>query len=119
MEGAELARVIVNGGLARRTRRLKGFSSDLSRLVNDRALWRQRRSRDFEVDDRSARLELSGRMSAYRPSLRIKGYLLDYGERWMRRNPTAERPYAIDVQTPGVRPDAPVTSVRWLRMRWR
>lgn len=90
----------LNGGVAWRTGSLKGFSSDQSRLVNGRTLWRQRRSRDFLVDDLSARLELSGRIGAHRPSLGIKGYVLDYAERWMRRNPTAANPYAIDVFQP-------------------
>ncbi|NWP15688.1 TonB-dependent siderophore receptor, partial [Escherichia coli] len=46
----------LNGGIAWRTGSLKGFSSDQSRLVGT-ALWRQRRSRDFLVDDLSARIE--------------------------------------------------------------
>lgn len=90
----------LNGGVAWRTGTLKGFSSDQSRLVGGRTLWRQRRSRDFAVDDLSARLELSGRIGAHRPSIGLKGYRLDYGERWMRRNPTAAAPYAIDVFAP-------------------
>lgn len=90
----------VNGGIAWRTGTLKGFSSDQSRLVDGRTLWRQRRSRDFSVDDLSARLELSGRLGAHRPSIGIKGYRLEYGERWMRRNPSAAAPYAIDVFQP-------------------
>ncbi|MFS0773441.1 TonB-dependent siderophore receptor [Sphingomonas sp. 1P08PE] len=90
----------LNGGIAWRTGTLRGFSSDQSRLVGDRTLWRQRRSRDFSVDDLSARLEVSGRIGAHRPAIGIKGYRLDYGERWMRRNPTAAFPYAIDVYQP-------------------
>jgi iron complex outermembrane receptor protein len=89
----------VNGGVAWRKGTLRGFSSDQSRLVG-RSLWRQRRSRDFAVDDLSARLELSGRIGRHRPSVGIKGYRLIYGERWMRRNPTADASYAIDVLNP-------------------
>ncbi|TZG28124.1 TonB-dependent siderophore receptor [Sphingomonas montanisoli] len=89
----------INSGLAWRTGTLKGFSSDQSRLVG-RALWRQRRSRDFSVDDLSARLEVSGRIGAHRIAVGAKGYRLDYGERWMRRNPTADATYAIDVFAP-------------------
>ncbi len=91
---------VLNGGVAWRTGSLKGFSSDQSRLVDNHTLWRQRRSRDFLVDDLSARLELSGRIGSHRPTIGIKGYLLDYAERWMRRNPTAAMPYAIDVFEP-------------------
>ncbi|KQM66572.1 MULTISPECIES: TonB-dependent siderophore receptor [unclassified Sphingomonas] len=94
----------INGGVAWRTGSLKGLSSDQSRLVNDRTLWRQRRSRDFLVDDLSARIELSGRVGNHRPSIGMKGYVLDYAERWMRRNPgnpaTGGNPYAIDVFDP-------------------
>ncbi|MGK6355653.1 TonB-dependent siderophore receptor [Sphingomonas sp. DT-207] len=90
----------LNGGVAWRTGSLKGFSSDQSRLVDNHILWRQRRSRDFLVDDLSARLELSGRIGSHQPTIGIKGYLLDYAERWMRRNPTAAMPYAIDVFEP-------------------
>lgn len=89
----------LNGGIAWRTGTLQGFSSDQSRLVG-RSLWRQRRSRDFAVDDLSARLELSGRVGSHRPGIGIKGYRLIYGERWMRRNPTADTPYAIDLLAP-------------------
>lgn len=90
----------LNGGIAWRTGSLRGFSSDQSRLVDGRTLWRQRRSRDFLVEDLSARLELSGRIGSHRLSVGVKGYTLDYAERWMRRNPSAEVPYAIDVFDP-------------------
>lgn len=99
---------VLNGGVAWRTGSLKGFSSDQSRLVDDHTLWRQHRSRDFLVDDLSARLELSGRIGSHRPTIGIKGYLLDYAERWMRRNPTAAMPYAIDVFEPAYGGTPPV-----------
>lgn len=89
----------LNAGIAWRTGSLKGFSSDQSRLVGT-SLWRQRRSRDFLVDDLSARIELSGRLGAHRLSFGAKGYVLDYAERWMRRNPNATAPYAVDVHNP-------------------
>ena len=111
---------VLNGGLAWRTGSLRGFSSDQSRLVNGRTLWRQRRSRDFVVDDLSARIELAGQIGAHRLSLGAKGYLLDYAERWMRRNPSAAMPYAIDVFAPvhgGVQPELlPFTDNR--ERRW-
>ncbi|PSJ43591.1 TonB-dependent siderophore receptor [Sphingomonas deserti] len=92
-------RLILNGGIAYRTGSLKGFSSDQSRLVG-RALWRQRRQRDFEVEDLSARLELTGALGEHRASIGVKAYTLDYQERWMRRNPTAANPYPIDIYDP-------------------
>ncbi len=93
----------LNGGLAWRGGTLKGYSSDHSRLVRD-SLWRQRRGRDFAVEDLSGRLELNGRVQAgaslHRLAFGIKAYSLDYGERWLRTNPTAGRPYAIDIYDP-------------------
>lgn len=92
-------RFTLNGGIAYRTGSLKGFSSDQSRLVGQ-TLWRQRRHRDFEVEDLSARLELTAELGAHRASIGVKGYTLDYQERWLRRNPTAENPYSIDIYNP-------------------
>ncbi len=89
----------LNGGVAWRTGSLKGFSADQSRIVGAQ-LWRQRRSRDFVVDDLSARIELAGRFGAHRLSLGVKGYRMIYGERWMRRNPSAAFPYAVDLYDP-------------------
>ena len=90
----------LNGGVAWRTGSLKGFSSDQSRLVGARTLWRQRRQRDFVVDDLSARLEVAGEIGAHRLSFGAKGYRLDYQEHWLRRNPSAGNPYAIDIYDP-------------------
>lgn len=101
------------GGLAWRGGSLKGLSSDHSRLVGD-SLWRQRRGRDFTVEDLSARLELTGRIEAgpgvHRPSFGLKAYTLEYGEKWLRINPTAGAPYAVDVHTPvyGQTPPTPL-----------
>jgi iron complex outermembrane receptor protein len=93
----------LTGGLAWRTGTLQGLSSDHSRLVGD-SLWRQRRGRDFSVDDLSARLELTGRFEAgpglHRPTFGVKAYRLEYGEKWLRINPTAGSPYAVDVRDP-------------------
>ncbi len=92
----------LNGGVAWRGGSLKGLSSDHSRLVGD-TLWRQRRGRDFTVEDLSARLELNGRVEAagtHALSLGVKAYELTYGERWQRINPSAANPYGIDVTRP-------------------
>ncbi len=92
----------LNGGFAYRDGTLKGLSSDHSRLVGD-TLWRQRRQRDFSTQDISARLELNGRIQAagaHHLGLGVKGYTMDFQERWMRRNPTAAAPYPISVHNP-------------------
>lgn len=90
----------LNGGIAWRTGSLRGFSSDQSRLVNGDTLWRQRRERDYGVDDLSARIELTGQFGGHRASIGLKGYVLDYREGLMRRNPSAANPHAIDVHDP-------------------
>ncbi len=89
----------LSGGVVWRTGSLRGLSADQSRIVGTE-LWRQRRSRDFTVDEVSARLELAGTIGSHRISIGAKGYVLDYGERWMRRNPSAAAPYAIDLFQP-------------------
>ena len=89
----------LNGGVVWRTGSLKGFSADQSRIVGAQ-VWRQRRSRDFAVDDLSARLELAGEIGRHRVSVGLKGYRLKYGERWMRRNPSEAFPYAVNLYDP-------------------
>lgn len=89
----------LNGGVVWRKGSLRGLSADQSRIVGT-ALWRQRRSRDFSVDDLSARLELAGQIGRHRVSAGWKGYRFFYGERWMRINPSAAAPYAIDLYDP-------------------
>jgi len=89
----------LNGGIVWRTGSLKGFSADQSRIVGTQ-VWRQRRSRDFAIDDLAARMELAGRIGRHQVSLGLKGYRMTYGERWMRRNPSAASPYAVDLYDP-------------------
>lgn len=93
----------VTGGVAWRRSTLRGFSSDQSRLVDGRTLWRQRRERGYEAEDLSGRVELSGRVDAagtHHPAIGAKAYTLDYLELLRRRNPTAAAPYAVDVFAP-------------------
>lgn len=93
----------LNGGIAYRTGSLRGLSSDHSRLVGD-TLWRQRRGRDFTVEDLSARLELNGKLftgaGVHNLAFGVKAYELTYGEKWLRINPTAANPYPINVFDP-------------------
>lgn len=99
----------LNAGIAYRTGSLTGYSSDHTSLRGDgRTLWRQRRLRDFAVDDWSARVEIAGRIGDHRPSIGIKGYHLDYQDRYLRRSPSAAAPYAIDIFTPVYGQPAPV-----------
>ena len=93
----------VTGGVAWRRSTLRGFSSDQSRLVGERTLWRQRRERGYEAEDLSARVELAGMVEAggtHHAAIGAKAYTLDYLELLRRRNPTAAAPYAIDVFAP-------------------
>ncbi|WP_292081946.1 MULTISPECIES: TonB-dependent siderophore receptor [unclassified Brevundimonas] len=93
----------LKGGLAWRGGSLRGLSSDHSRLIGD-TLWRQRRGRDFSVEDLSARLALNGQFRAakgvHNLELGAKAYSLTYGERWLRINPTLDNPYPINVHDP-------------------
>ncbi|WP_292020231.1 TonB-dependent receptor, partial [Brevundimonas sp. UBA875] len=93
----------LNGGIAWRGGSLRGLSSDQSRLVGDQ-LWRQRRGRDFSVEDLSARLEVRGAVATgpgvHNLAFGLKGYKLTYGEKWLRINPTAANPYPINVFDP-------------------
>ena len=93
----------VTGGAAWRRSTLTGFSSDPSRLVDGRTLWRQRRERGYAAEDLAARVELSGRVEAggtHHVAIGAKVATLDYLELLRRRNPTAAAPYAIDVFAP-------------------
>ncbi|OWK28473.1 TonB-dependent siderophore receptor [Sphingomonas mucosissima] len=90
---------VLNGGIVWRTGTLKGLSADQSRIVGT-SLWRQRRSRNFSVDDLAARLEIAGQVGRHRISAGLKGYRFEYGERWMRINPSQAAPYAIDLFNP-------------------
>lgn len=89
----------LNGGLVWREGTLRGLSADQSRIVGS-SLWRQRRLRNFSVDDLAARIELTGQIGRHRVSVGLKGYRFLYGERWMRINPSSTAPYAIDLYDP-------------------
>ncbi len=89
----------LTAGFAYRTGDMHGFSSDQSRLVG-RQLWRQRRERDYAVEDVSGRIELDGRLGAHHLNVGVKGYTLDYSEFLLRRNPTATAPHAISIDDP-------------------
>jgi iron complex outermembrane receptor protein len=92
----------VNAGAAYRTGTLAGFSSDHTILVqpDERVLRRQRRQRDYAVDDLSVRAEVAGEIGAHRVAIGLKGYHLAYRDKYLRVSPTAAAPYAIEVENP-------------------
>ncbi len=111
----------LNTGIAYRTGTLQGYSSDHTSLRADgRTLWRQRRLRDYSVDDLSARAELSGSVGAHQIAIGVKGYYLDYHDKYLRRSPNASAPYAIDVYAPvyGGTAPTPVPFVDNREKRW-
>lgn len=91
------------GGGAYRDARIHGFSSEASTLLADGTVRRQRRLRDWNLEDRSARAELRGVFEAFgthRPSLGVTWYDLDFDTWQARFRPTADNSYPIDVWNP-------------------
>ena len=87
-------RITLDGGIARRTGSLRGFSSDQSRLVGGDTLWRQRRARDYTVEDVSARLQL---MWDVTPRLTLSGSVrFDAYRQRIRNNRTGAVGLTID-----------------------
>lgn len=112
----------LNAGVAYRTGTLDGFSSDHTVLVQpaEQVLRRQRRQRDYAVDDLSARVELAGGIGRHQVAIGIKGYHLAYRDRYLRISPTAAAPYAIQVANPvyGQPMPTPRPFVDNLERRW-
>ncbi len=91
----------VQGGASYRDSALAGYSTEASDLAADgRTLRRQRRHRDFAAIDRSARLELLGRLGIHAVLVGADTYRFDDRRVQMRRNPSAANPYALDVFAP-------------------
>jgi iron complex outermembrane receptor protein len=91
------------GGGAYRDGRIYGFSTEASTLLADGTMRRQRRLRDWNLTDWSARAEVRGTFEAFgthRPSLGATFYDLDFSTYQERFRPTAGEPYAIDVFNP-------------------
>lgn len=87
-------RITLAGGIARRTGSLRGFLSDQSRLVGGDTLWRQRRARDYTVEDVSARLQL---MWDVTPRLTLSGGVrFDAYRQRIRNNRTGAVGLTID-----------------------
>ena len=91
----------VQGGASYRDSALAGYSTEASDLAADgRTLRRQRRHRDFAAIDRSARVELLGRLANHAMLVGADTYRFDDRRVQLRRNPSAANPYALDIFDP-------------------
>lgn len=91
----------VQGGASYRDSGLAGASTEASDLAADgRTLRRQRRQRDFAAIDRSARVELLGRLAHHAVLVGVDTYRFDDRRVQLRRNPSAANPYALDIFAP-------------------
>lgn len=92
-------------GLSYRKTSLNGFSTEASALgANNATLARQRRFRDFDSDDIALQAELQGtlRTGAIEHELLfgLESFRFSMDSILLRANPTAARPYAIDIYNP-------------------
>jgi iron complex outermembrane receptor protein len=91
----------LQGGASYRDSALAGYSTEASDLAPDgRTLRRQRRHRDFAAVDRSARVELLGRLANHAVLVGADTYRFDDRRVQLRRNPSAANPYAVDLLAP-------------------
>lgn len=84
---------------------MHGFSSDAHALAADgRTLLRQRRYRDYQSDDLSMQADVTGRFDTgpvgHTLLLGIDAYRFTSNQYQLRRNPSADAPYAIDIYDP-------------------
>ena len=92
-------------GLSWRETSLKGFSTEAAALRPDNAtLTRQRRYRDFGSNDIALQAELQGNLSTgpieHELLLGLESFRFRLDSVMLRANPTAARPYAIDIYNP-------------------
>ena len=92
-------------GLSYRKTSLNGFSTEASALgANNATLARQRRFRDFDSNDIALQAELQGtiRTGAVEHELLfgLESFRFSMDSIMLRANPTAARPYAIDIYNP-------------------
>jgi iron complex outermembrane receptor protein len=95
----------LQGGASYRDSSLAGYSTEASDLAPDgRTLRRQRRHRDFAAIDRSARVELLGKLATagveHGLLVGVDAYRFDDRRVQLRRNPSAANPYALDIVDP-------------------
>lgn len=92
-------------GLSYREGKLHGFATEPHALQADgRTLRRQRRYRDYASDDLSVQAEVQGIASTgaveHALLFGVEAYRFALDQRMLRINPTAARPYAIDILDP-------------------
>jgi iron complex outermembrane receptor protein len=91
----------VQSGASYRDSSLAGDSTEANDLTADgRTLRRQRRHRDFSAIDRSARVELLGRLANHAVLVGADAYRFDDRRVQLRRNPSTAYPYALDIVDP-------------------
>ncbi|HZX28328.1 MAG TPA: TonB-dependent siderophore receptor [Telluria sp.] len=92
-------------GMSYRDSELNGYSTEASSLQADgHTLWRQRRHRDFSATDRSARIEIVGKVAVggmtHNLLFGADAYRFEDRRNMTRRNSTAAKPNAIDIYDP-------------------
>jgi len=95
----------LQGGVSYRDSSLRGFSSQANNLDTDgRTLRRQRRLNDWSGIDRSGRIEAVGRIATgpvtHHLLAGVDAYAFDDDRIQLRRNPSGDFPYAIDIHAP-------------------
>ncbi len=91
-------------GLSYRTTGVEGFSSEATALRPDGMLTRQRRFRDYDSNDLALQAELQGNVATgsveHELLIGLERYRFDMDTLLLRANPTAARPYAINIFNP-------------------
>lgn len=96
----------LRAGLAHKDATMRGFSTEPQPSVqpDGRTLRRQRRYRDFATDDLSGQVDLAGRVRtgavSHQVLIGFEAYRMETDMRVLRANPSAARPYAIDIFAP-------------------
>ena len=96
---------LLQGGVSYRDSSLRGFSSQPNDLLADgRTLRRQRRLNDWSGIDRSGRIEAVGKIAlgavTHNLLVGVDAYAFDDDRIQLRRNPSIDSPYAIDIYAP-------------------
>ena len=91
-------------GLSHRTTGIHGTSTEATALQANGLLTRQRRLRDYDSDDLAVQAELQGKVDTggmqHELLLGVERYRFDMDTRMLRVNPSATKPYAIDIYQP-------------------
>jgi iron complex outermembrane receptor protein len=106
----------LQGGVSYRDSSLRGFSSQQNDILADgRTARRQRRLNDWAGVDRSGRIEVLGSFATgavkHHVLVGADAYAFDDDRIQLRRNPSSDNPYAIDIYAPvyGAAVAAPLT----------